>query len=202
MLYLANTLICVFSAAVKEQHIPETDIVFAITATSQKWLANFQQMQDTINSILDTYSMDVIRVGVIVFGRDTEALSIQQNLNNNLQTAVGRLIPKFGTPDLDSVLKEARKVFKDSGRPNARKVVVVISDKASDSSYDDIKAEAEHLKEEDIVIVSVVIGEDADASELEGFTPHNVTKATIYEDPKKLAMKIIALVLKGKFKKL
>ena len=143
--------------------------------------------------------MDVIRVGVVVFGSDTEAaISVQENTNNNVQTDVKRLFPKFGVPDLDSALSEARRVFKTSGRPNARKVVVVISDRGSDSSYGDIKAEADLLVEDDIVLISVVIGKDADSKELEEFTPHEVTETTTDEDPKELGKKIMILVLKGK----
>ena len=185
-----------FSTVVKR--IPDTDIVFAISATSEKWLENFQQMQDTITSVLDTYSMDVIRVGVIVFGQDTEALPIQQNLDSNLQTAIGNLIPKFGNPDIPSAIKEAIKMFKNSGRPSARRVLVVISDQASDTSQEDIKAEAERLTQEDIILISVVIGDQADPKELEKFTPHNVTETTSDEDPKELASKIMVLVLTGK----
>lgn len=156
-------------------------------------------MKDTITSILDTYSMDVIRVGVVVFGSNTDpAISIQDNLNNNVQPAVNRLFPQFGVPDLDEALNEARKVFKTSGRPNARKVIVVISDSASDSSDEDIRAEADLLKEDDIVLISVVIGKDADPKELEEFTPHEVTKSTTDEDSEELGKKIIVLVLTGK----
>lgn len=154
-------------------------------------------MKETINAVLDTYSMDVIRVGVIVFGRDTETIPIQQSLNTNLESAVSKLFPKFGIPDLDNALKEARRLIKDGGRPSARKVIVVISDRASDSSYDDLKDEAERLKEDDILLVSVVIGQEANANELTDFTLHNVTKATVEEDPKELAIKIMVLVLTG-----
>ena len=187
-----------FSAAVKQQRIPDTDIVFAISATSEKWLENFQQMQDTITSVLNTYSMDVIRVGVIVFGQDTESLPIQQNLDSNLQTAIGNLIPKFDNPDIPSAIKEAIKMFKNSGRPSARRVLVVISDEASDASQEDIKAEAERLTQQDIILISVVIGDQADPKELEKFTSHNVTETTSNEDPKELASKIMVLVLTGK----
>lgn len=187
-----------FSTAVKQQRIPDTDIVFAISATSQKWLENFQQMRDTITSVLDTYSMDVIRVGVVVFGQDTEALPIQQNLDSNLQTAISKLIPKFGNPDIPSAIKEAIKMFKNSGRPGARRVLVVISDRASDASQEDIKAEAERLTQQDIILISVVIGDEADPKELENFTSHNVTETTSDEDPKELAGKIMVLVLTGK----
>lgn len=156
-------------------------------------------MKDAITSILDTYSMDVIRVGVVVFGSDTDAaISIQENKNNTVQTDVKRLFPRFGVPDLDRALNEARRVFKSSGRLDARKVVVVISDRGSDSSYGDVKAEADRLREDDITLISVVIGKDADPKELEEFTPHEVTKATTDEDPKELGEKIIILVLKGK----
>lgn len=156
-------------------------------------------MKDTITSILDTYSMDVIRVGVVVFGSNTDAaISIQDNLNNTVQIAVKRLFPQFGVPDLDEALSEARKVFKASGRPDARKVIVVISDSASDSSYGDIKAEADSLKQDDIVLISVVIGKDADPNELKEFTPHKVTETTTDEDPEELGKKIMELALKGK----
>ena len=188
-----------FPTVIEEPRIPQTDIVFALSATSAKWRDNFQQMKDAITSILDTYSMDVIRVGVVVFGSDTDAaISIQENKKNTVQTDVKRLFPQFGVPDLDRALKEARRVFKSSGRPDARKVVVVISDRGSDSSYGDVKAEADRLREDDITLISVVIGKDADPKELEEFTPHEVTEATTDGDPKALGEKIIILVLKGK----
>ena len=187
-----------FFTAVKQQRIRDTDIVFAISATSQKWPENFKQMRETITSVLDTYSMDVIRVGVIVFGQDTEALPIQQNLDSNLQTAISKLIPKFGNPDIPSAFKEAIKMFKNSGRPIARRVLVVISDRASDTSQEDIKAEVERLKQEYIILISVVIGDEADPKELGNFTSHNVTETTSDEDPKELAGKIMVLVLTGK----
>ena len=138
-------------------------------------------------------------MGVVVFGRDTEAaIPIQDNVNNNVQTAVGRLFPKFGVPDLDSALSEARRVFKTSGRPDARKVVVVISDRASDSSHGDVKAEVDRLREDDIILISVVIGNEADPKELKEFSPHEVTETTTDQDPKELGEKIIELALKGK----
>lgn len=156
-------------------------------------------MKDTITSILDTYSMDLLRVGVVVFGRDAEAaISIQDNLDNSMQTAVGRLLAEFGVPDVKSALTVARRVFQTSGRPDARKVIVVISDRRSDSSQEDIKTEVDRLTEEEIVLISVVSGKDADPNELKEFTPHKVTKTTTDEDPKELAKKIIVLVLKGK----
>lgn len=141
--------------------------------------------------------MDVIRVGVVVFGKDTEVIDIQQTLSKDLQMAVNKLFPKFGDLDLDNALKESRRLFKNTGRPNARKVLVVISDKASGSTYNDVKSEAGLLKEEDIVLISVVIGQEADAKELIDFTPFNVTKTTAEEDPKELAKEIMVLVLTG-----
>ena len=186
------------SVGLAEKNVPETDIIFAIAASSKsKWLDNLKQMKETINSVLETYSMDLIRVGVIVFGRDTEAVAIQHSLNTDLKTAVNKLIPKIGIPDLDNALKESRRLFKTTGRPDARKVLVVISDKASDSTYSDVKTEADRIKEEDILLISVVIGQEANGKELVDFTPYNVTEATAEEDPDELAMKIMVLVLTG-----
>lgn len=172
--------------------------MFAIAASSQSdWLENLKQIKETIHSVLETYSMDVIRGGVILFGKDTKAIDIQQTLSKDLQMAVNKLFPKVGDLDLDNALKESRRLFKNTGRPNARKVLVVISDKASGSTYNDVKIEADLLKEEDIVLISVVIGQEADTKELIDFTPFNVTKTTTEEDPKELAKKIIVLVLTG-----
>ena len=187
------------STAAKEERIPETDIVFAITATSSRWNNNLQHMKDAITSILDTFSMDLIRVGVIVFGGEVDtSISIQSNLDNSLQADVGRLLPKFGVPDLKSALSVAKNVFQTSGRTNARKVIVVISDRRSGSSQEDIEAEVDRLTEENIVLISVVVGNEADPKELKKFTPHEVTKTTPDENPKELGEKIIILVLKGK----
>ena len=184
---------------ITETPISEIDVVFAITATSTDWSATFQQMKDTITSVLNTYSMDMIRVGVIVFGIDAETeIQLQENLDDNLQNSVSILFPKFGVPDLDKALNEARRLFAASGRPNARKVLVVISDRDSSSSPSDIKSESKRLDDEEIVVVSVVIGKEIDPKELVDSTPYKVIDATKDDDPIVLGRKIMELVLKGK----
>lgn len=100
--------------------------------------------------------------------------------------------------DLDSVLSEVRRVFKISGRFNVRKVVVVIFDSGFDSSYGDVKVEVDCFVEDDIKLISVVIGKDVDFKELVEFIFYEVIEIIIDEDLKEFGEKIMILVLKGK----
>lgn len=79
--------------------------------------------------------------------------------------------------------------------------MVVIVDKKSGSSEDDVRREAKTLESDKINVIPVAIGNQADRNELEQTTAdrNNLITAPTNEDPDVLADKIMGNAVSGKF---
>ena len=103
---------------------------------------------------------------------------------------------------LDEVLREATKLFNDAAevRPDAKKVLVVIADKKSDSRGEDLKKEVMKMQPDDIKVIAVALGEESDKDELDILTPKQgeVIKANSTDGAKKTADEIMNKALEGK----
>ena len=111
-------------------------------------------------------------------------------------------IPKNGPlAALDQVLIEASRLFKAvaESRPNAKNVLVVITDETSDSDGSDLKREAISLDSQDIKVIAVALGDDSDKDELDILTPEQgeVIEANSTDGAKKTAEKIMKEALEG-----
>ena len=94
----------------------------------------------------------------------------------------------------------AKRLFDQaSPRPNAKKVLVVIMDTKSINEEEEIQAALQPLKEDEIKIVPVGIGPDADVNELKNITSSEgyLVKAKKTADPGMLAEKIMVKVISG-----
>ena len=94
----------------------------------------------------------------------------------------------------------AKRLFDQaSPRPNAKKVLVVIMDTKSINEEEEIQAALQPLKEDEIKIVPVGIGPDADVNELKNITSAEgyLVKAKKTADPGMLAEKIMVKVISG-----
>ena len=61
--------------------VPETDMIFAISATAQlNQLDNFRQMKEIINAMIDKYGTGDLKYSVIVYG-DEPQLGLRLNSN-------------------------------------------------------------------------------------------------------------------------
>lgn len=103
---------------------------------------------------------------------------------------------------LVDVLREATKQFDAAGkvRPHARKVLVVIADKDSESRGEDLKKEVFKLQPVGIKVIAVALGEESDKDELDILTPEEggVIEANNTDGAKKTAHAIMKKALKGK----
>ncbi len=183
--------------------IPEVDLTFAISAASVKADDNFEKAKEVIKAIIDTYSMNKLRYGVIVFGsRASIRVSFGDDFpsDEGLKNVIDFLSGSKETPDLDDALKKGKELFDEAQeRPNARKVLVVIIDKKSTSKLDDVKASAKLLQDDGITVIPVVIGDEVDPVECGEITPDktNVVNVTTDVDVMELKEKIMAKVFKG-----
>ena len=93
-------------------------------------------------------------------------------------------------------------MFQSPGvRPNAKKVLVIITDRRSGVSEDGIRTAAKPLSERGIDVIPVAIGNEVSKDELEPSTSNeeNVIAVPTTESPESLAEKIMEKALKRKF---
>ena len=188
--------------------IPEVDLAFAINAASVKAADNFEKAKAVIKSIIDAYAMNKLRYGVIVFG---SSASIEVSFGDDfptdesLKNVITILSGSKERPDLDKALKKGKELFDEAPeRPNAWKVLVLITDMKSTSKLDDLKASAKMLEDDGIKVIPVAIGDEVDHLELEEttFDKENVVNATTDVDVIVLKEKIMSKVFKGKCREL
>lgn len=107
-----------------------------------------------------------------------------------------------GVPPLALVkaLNDTKKMFDGVGaRKDAKKVLVVFTDKSSGAEESALRSSATVLENEEVEIIAVSIGVEADAKELAYITPHtgNIIDSPTDENPDKLSAEILRLILTG-----
>lgn len=156
-----------------------------------------------MKSIINMHNPNRIRYSIVIFDDSaTRVVSFSKDPQDvrKLLRAVDKLPQPSGLPDLKTLLEEAKKVFeKDSSRPKANKVLVVVTDAKSPSTADDIKDAARPLEEEGITVIAVAVGDQANSKQLEKMTPDKQTPLSVDkdEDPDDIGDKIMDKVLEG-----
>ena len=184
--------------------VPRIDLGFVISATTVSASDTFQRIKDTINTIIDEYGVaSRLRYGLVVFGREAVlklSFSEESADVNSLKAKITSTQRPDGEPNLQKALEEAKKLFdSEVARPGVKKVLVVITDKKSTSSQENVKKALVPLEEQKVKIVPVAVGSSADPNELERITSNRgyliETKREL--DPDTTAEKIMVKVLKG-----
>ena len=183
--------------------VPEVDVAFAISGTSVNNRETFALMKDTISWIIAEYGTENLRYSIILFGAYANIrLNFDGGVSNaNALTKFVQSLPRTsGGPDLIGALKQAESAFESAGvRPEASKVLVVITDNASDVTEPDIERSATSLHEKGIKVVPVAVGSEADSSELEATNPERtVILAPNDESPEHLGRQIMTYVVSRK----
>ncbi|KAK3733125.1 hypothetical protein QZH41_003235 [Actinostola sp. cb2023] len=182
--------------------VPEADLVFAISAAAANSAENFNKMRSIIKSMVDKYSMGKMRYAVVAYGSSaTERLAFRDQFvgDEDLKTFINSILPVRGSPSLAVALEASKRIFQeDNKRPNARKVLIIISDKSSVNTPQEIELAATPLENAKIRVVSVALGNEGSSQELEKTTPEkgNVIKARDDVDPKKLMEDIARVAFK------
>ena len=88
------------------------------------------------------------------------------------------------------------------GRPKAKKVLVIISDKRAGSTDSEITNEVKPLHENDVIVIPVALGDEADERQLKLLTDDETTLVTAKttDDTTDLKNKLMAAVFKGVLK--
>ena len=180
------------------------DIGFAITATSSESDEIFQKIKDTIKAIVDTYGIAKIHYSLLVFGDNANRrISFKDDFNSpeNLKSFVDLIPKRSGGPALDKALQESLKLFEsgEGARPGVKKVLVVITDKKSVSSAEQVKRATTTLDNNNIRVIPVGIGGAVDSNELRivSSDERDVIAVLKEEDPMTLADRIMRKAREG-----
>ena len=183
---------------------PEIDLCFAISATAVDSNDTFTLMKETINEVLENYGVGKIRYSVIVFGSQTRLeLRFDSGITDpaQLEAIFKSLGPRAGDPALDKALKMALEAFNASlTRPNARKVLVVMTDNVSAKlDQDQITALVSTLSKTNVRVIAVAVGDKADAGRLKNAATdsRDVVAVPGSTTPTKLFEQVMELVLTG-----
>lgn len=173
--------------------VPQMDLVLAISTISSNANANLAKIKEVVQELIDTYGVQRVYYSVILFGRvPSIRIRFTQQLDEaSLKSAIQGLRRPSGGSSLSVALETARGVFRD-GRPDSKKVVLVVMDAKSGSSKDDVKEAASELEEDGIKVIPLMLGGQADLDEASATTTNkqNVVKANDTSDSKAVAEEI------------
>lgn len=175
--------------------------MFVVSAQASNSLS---YMKDVITNIMQNYSTNLIHYAVVLYGDEPlVVLKFSDGVTDPDQlTGIVISAPDVpGNSALDKALQKAKQLFveDDSVRPDARKVLVVITDDKSSGDEEVAKGIANDLTDKLVTLITVAVGEDASPKELESLTPTDGASlnTTTNEDPGETGKQIIQTILKG-----
>ena len=188
-------------------NIPKVDLAFAISADSIDSENVFVFMKSIIKAIIDRYGTDKLDYSVIVYGNvATKSFTFVTKFpdKDSMKRSVDALPKKEGPVDLVKALEEARNLFTNTPtRPNAKKVLVVVTDAFSEISSDNLQLTTRTLRKNEIRIVSVAMGSNTIVKQLANvsFSNDDVISVPNYKvkRPVELAEEIMIKVFQGEF---
>ena len=176
---------------------PEMDLAFVISNTAVDKDKNFEKMKDIVKGTVNKFGLFRVRYSLITFG-ETPDVKIRFDNVFDTQEELGKLVNNvkkgFGDADLHKALEEARYLFAlaEDTRPNASQVLVVITDKTSDSTEDDVQFAAKKLKDDGVRVIAIALGDDFDPVSPEVIKPDE--KSSVDE----VVEQLVDTVLNGK----
>ena len=182
--------------------IPEMDLVFALSANAVKDGEHFQQMKNIVRALIDKYGTTRLQYAVITFG-NVPRIAMSFSAASRGEEALRRLLDSLQKSSgalLDKALEESKLLFEAKGRRNAQRVLVVITDKKSDSSVEDVENQAKSLEDSDIKVIPVLLGKESDVRELGKTTPNKENLISVDEgdDPSVTSEIILRKAVEGK----
>ena len=186
-------------------YVPMVDLGFALSASAVDAVKNFDKMKSVINSIIDQYSISRVRYGVVVYGDDAKtSIGFQQvfSKSEDLTRYLATIVPASGGSSLEKGLEEGKELFRSRGtRPNARKVLVVFTDKKSTGDESEAKSVAKELRDQDIKVITIGLGSESDLTELKDVASdgRHAIPAKKSDDSEELANEVMALAFEGMF---
>ena len=143
------------------------DLAFVISTTAVDQDKNFEKTKEIIKETVEKFGLHRVRYSLITFGA-TPDVKIRFDNVFDTEEELGNLVDNVKTASGDAALgkalEEARYLFAlaEDARPNAMKVLVVITDKRSDSSEEEVQTASEKLMDDGVRVIAIVLGDESD----------------------------------------
>lgn len=174
------------------------DLTFVISTTAVDQDKNFEKIKEIIKETVEMFGLHRVRYSLITFGA-TPDVKIRFDSVFDTEEELGNVVDSvkkaLGNAALDKALEEARYLFAlaEDARPNAMKVLVVITDKRSDSSEEEVQIASEKLKDDGVRVIAIELGDESDTVTPEVIKPGKDSR------PEKVAKQLVKTVLNGLF---
>lgn len=181
------------------------DIAFAISATAHQSDANFMKVKDTVKQFVDRFGVHGrVHYALMTFG-DPPTKDLQFSDKMASPSTLKELIDGIGKPSreaaLDEALSAAKLLFSPGagGREDAEKILIVMTDRESDSSNKDVMMSAKQLKNEGIRVIAVPLGDEDNLNEVEVIVSigEDVIKPKTTDKPRHISDEIVGNILNG-----
>lgn len=176
---------------------PEMDLAFVISTTAVDQDKNFKKMKEIIKGTVAKFGLFRVRYSLITFGA-TPDVKIRFDNVFDTEDELGKLIDNvkkaLGDAALHKALEEARYLFAlaEDARPNASRVLVVVTDKTSDSTENDVQLAAKKLKDDGVRVIAIALGDEFDPVSSEVIKPDKKSS------PDEIVKQLVDTVLNGK----
>ena len=186
--------------------LPKIDLMFILSSQSSKSFKTFPYIKDVVTSIIQNYSTNQIHYAVVLYGNEPSVvLTFSDGVTDpdQLVELVSSASNIPGGSALDKALLRAKQIFTDDHavRPDARQILVVMTDDESSGDQEVAKGVAQDLIDNHVVIITAAVGSEVDHNELETLTPTDgdSMNTTSDEDPETTGEEIIRLITEGTF---
>ena len=162
----------------------------------------FNDEKQIVVNLIKTPKDSIAKYGIVQFGEDAETkvpLGSDDD-EEKLIESVKILSWKEEGKSLDKGLEKAAMEFEENGRPTARKVLIVFVDGKDNSDKEDLAEKTRPLKNKNVKIIPVVLGDVVDDDKVNELIPRN-KKPKKGKDPKKLSELVAEETLIGNSKK-
>ena len=191
-----------FSLAAIPQ-VLDLDLAFAISANAPlNSEENFGKLKDIMDWVVNKHGVGKIQYAVVVFGDTPDVkISFAQPINDEQLRLIihNSTVNKPGS-NVVQALVTVKDLFKFSPRPEAKRVLVLVTDKGSGGTIDDIRNSAKDLWLSGIKVIPVAFGRDADPDEIKVTSSEekNLIDVPDTNNPDAVAEEIMQKCLEGK----
>ena len=173
------------------------DIAFVISSKAVDQDKNFETMKEIVKGTIEKFGLSRVRYSLITFG-ETPDVKIRFDNVFDYETEIVKLVDtvekELGDAMLHKALEEVRYLFAvaEDTRPNASKILVVITDKTSDSTEDDVQLAAKKLLHDGVRVIAIALGDDFDRVSPEFIKPDEKSL------PEDVVKQLVDTVLNGR----
>jgi len=184
--------------------IPELDLAVAISTTASNFQDNMNKTKEIIKDIVKKYGINKVHYSLATLGDKLDIVlkfNVQVKSNEQFMGYVDSIPNVKGSSELAKALEESPSMFaeENGGRPNAKKILVVIIDNKSESSDNDIEDAVSIVQDAGIRVIPVGL-DQADKVELYTvtFVEEDVLTPSNEETAEDIAKDIMDRALNGK----